>query len=161
MILQKAHVWKKSDSKMLSVNQIAVFFYHQYLWKESSDILVFVSWNWSSSKGSIWKSSSLARYCQVCFSCNQIAWFFDHQYIGRKSIDVLAFLHIVSFKLPLLVECGQLSFLLNWIAGFFDQLFLWKEPFDILVLCMVLGINWRLHQRLLLLVGSGQLCASG
>ena len=41
MILQKAHVWKKSDSKMLSANQIAVFFYHQYPWKESSDILVF------------------------------------------------------------------------------------------------------------------------
>ena len=35
VILQKAYVWK-----MLSANQIAVFFYHQYLWKQSNDILV-------------------------------------------------------------------------------------------------------------------------
>ena len=40
VIFQKAHVLQKSGSKMLSANQIAVFFYHQYLWKESSDILV-------------------------------------------------------------------------------------------------------------------------
>ena len=39
MILQKAHVWKKSASQMLWANQSAVFFDHQYLWKESSDIL--------------------------------------------------------------------------------------------------------------------------
>ena len=37
---QKTHVWKKSGSKMLSANQIAVLFDHEHLWKESSDILV-------------------------------------------------------------------------------------------------------------------------
>ena len=40
MFLQKTHIWKKSSSKMFSANQIAVFFDHQYLWKESSGILV-------------------------------------------------------------------------------------------------------------------------
>ena len=42
------------------------------------------SWSWSSSKGSIWKSSTLIRYCQVCLSCNQVVWFFDYQYLGRE-----------------------------------------------------------------------------
>ena len=28
------------SGKMLSANEIAVFYYHQYLWKQSSDILV-------------------------------------------------------------------------------------------------------------------------
>ena len=40
MFLQKAHIWKISGSKMFSANQIAVFFDHQYLWKESGDFLV-------------------------------------------------------------------------------------------------------------------------
>ena len=40
VILQKPHAWKKSGSKKLPANQIAVFFDHQCLWKEPSDILV-------------------------------------------------------------------------------------------------------------------------
>ena len=40
VILQKENVWEKSGAKMLSTNQIAVFFDHQYFWKESSNILV-------------------------------------------------------------------------------------------------------------------------
>ena len=35
------HLWPK----MLSANQIAVFFDDQYLWKESSDIIVFFAWS--------------------------------------------------------------------------------------------------------------------
>ena len=40
VILQKAHVLKISGSKKLSPSQIAVFFDHQNLCKESNDILV-------------------------------------------------------------------------------------------------------------------------
>lgn len=40
VILQKVHVWKKSGSKMFSTNQIEICFLHQFLWKESRDILV-------------------------------------------------------------------------------------------------------------------------
>ena len=40
MILQKAHAWKNSGSKMFSASHIAVFFDHQHLCKESSDTLV-------------------------------------------------------------------------------------------------------------------------
>ena len=40
MILQNPHAWKNSGSKMLPVIQIALFFDHQCLWKESSDTLV-------------------------------------------------------------------------------------------------------------------------
>ena len=43
MIQQKTHILEKSGfSVMLSANQIAVFFDHQYLWKESIDLLVFL-----------------------------------------------------------------------------------------------------------------------
>ena len=54
--------------------------------------LSYFSWSWSSSKGSIWKSSSLIGCCQVCLSCNQIVWFFDYQYLGRESSYMLVFL---------------------------------------------------------------------
>ena len=53
--------------------------------------LSYFSWSWSSSKGSIWKSSSLIGCCQVCLSCNQIVWFFDYQYLGRESSYMLVF----------------------------------------------------------------------
>ena len=54
--------------------------------------LSYFSWSWSSSKGSIWKSSSLIGCCQVCLSCSQIVWFFDYQYLGRESSYMLVFL---------------------------------------------------------------------
>ena len=59
VILQKAQVWKKSGFKM------------QYFWSSISlerikRYLSYFSWSWSSSKGSIWKSSSLISCCQVC-----------------------------------------------------------------------------------------------
>ena len=44
MILQKLHIWQESGSswpKMLSTNQFAVFFDHQYLLKESISLLNF------------------------------------------------------------------------------------------------------------------------
>ena len=46
MFLQKLNVWGKSGSSVLTLNvvnnQIAVFFDHQYLWRESIDILYFL-----------------------------------------------------------------------------------------------------------------------
>ena len=49
MILLKPHVWEKFGSskwpKMLSANQVAVFFDHQYLWKESIDPTDFLHGN--------------------------------------------------------------------------------------------------------------------
>ena len=46
MFLQKLNVWAKSGSSVLTLNvvnnQIAVFFDHQYLWRESIDILYFL-----------------------------------------------------------------------------------------------------------------------
>ena len=53
--------------------------------------LSYFSWSWSSSKGSIWKSSSLIRCCQVYLSCNQVAWFCDYQYLGKESSYFLVF----------------------------------------------------------------------
>ena len=84
VILQKAQVWKKSGFKM------------QYFWSSISlerikRYLSYFSWSWSSSKGSIWKSSSLIGCCQVCLSCNQVVWFFDYQYLGRESSYILVF----------------------------------------------------------------------
>ena len=42
MILQKPHQVFHLWPKILSANQIATFFGHQYLWKESNDMLVFL-----------------------------------------------------------------------------------------------------------------------
>ena len=53
--------------------------------------LSYFSWSWSSSKGSIWKSSSLIGCRQVCLSCNQVVWFFDYQYLGKESSYFLVF----------------------------------------------------------------------
>ena len=39
--------------KMLSINQIAVFFGHQYLWKESTDTTDFFAWERSLKEGRI------------------------------------------------------------------------------------------------------------
>ena len=53
--------------------------------------LSYFPWSWSSSQGTIWKSSSLVGCCQVCLSCNQIVWFFDYQYFGGESSYILVF----------------------------------------------------------------------
>ena len=50
--------------------------------------LSYFSWSWSSSKSSIWKSSSLIGCCQVCLSCNQVVWLFDYL---RESSYILFF----------------------------------------------------------------------
>ena len=56
------------------------------------------SWSWSSSKGSISKSSPLIVCCQVCLSCSQVVWFFDCQYLGREWSYILFFMHAVSHQ---------------------------------------------------------------
>ena len=90
------------------------------------------SWSWSSSKGSIWKSSSLVGSCQVCLLCNQITWFFDRQYIGRESNDILVcfFLHVVSHQGK--VASGTTTF--GWMPSVklllkFDSRILWSTIF--------------------------------
>ena len=60
--------------------------------------LSYFSWSWSSSKGSIWKSSILIGCCQVCLSCSQVVWFFDYQYLGREWSYFLFFMHAVSHQ---------------------------------------------------------------
>ena len=73
----------------LSSNQIAVFFDPQYLWKESSDILVFctelfIKWRYHQ------RQLFLVGCGQLFNSSNQIAGFFGHQYLW-KELSVLFF----------------------------------------------------------------------
>ena len=58
--------------------------------------LSYFSWSWSSSKGSIWKSSSLMGCCQVCLSCNQVVWLLD--YLRESNYILYFFMHAVSHQ---------------------------------------------------------------
>ena len=97
---------------MLTVNQITVFFYHQYLWKESGSLL------------------DLFLRDKLYLSANQIAGFFDHQYLWKESVNILDCVHgdnhqrkAVS-ETTALVGYGQLCLLSNQIAGSFDHQYL-------------------------------------
>ena len=127
--------------------------------------LSYFSWSWSSSKGSIWKSSSLIGCCQVCLSCNQVVWLFDYL---RESSYILFFyacsessregsiwdyhfwLCVSSVKLLVKLDCRILWSTISlkriiWFLSFF----------------MELVIKVRSHRRLSLLVVSGHLCVPG
>ena len=64
--------------KMPSANQIVEFFDHEYLWKESIDILDFLI-------DVIIKTGSIRGYhvgcSQLCLLSNQFSGFFDYQYL--------------------------------------------------------------------------------
>ena len=76
-------------------NQISLFFDHQYLFKESINILVFLHGRKKSKKENVIKE--------------------------RKYITQIKRIHL---RILLLVECGQLQLLSNQIAGFFDHQYL-------------------------------------
>ena len=104
---------KKSGSKMISVSQIAVFFDHQYLWKESSGTLVIfhrvsLQAKTASEKAVVW--SNVARFAFHAIGLHDSLII---NILGENQVISLFFMHAVShqgkvaFELPLWVVCGQ------------------------------------------------------
>ena len=136
MILQKAHVWKKYIFVKLSI------FWSSISLERIKWYLSYFSWSWSSSKGSIWKSSSLIGYCQVCLSCNQVVWLID--YLRESSYILYFVMHALSHqrkvafetttfgcvwsdKLPVKLDCRILWLTISlksiiWFLSFFMEL---------------------------------------
>ena len=77
--------------KILSANQITVFFDHQYLWKESIDILDFLRGN--NHQGKIGSEATSFVSGQLGLLSCQIAGSFDYQYHWKESINNFDFLH--------------------------------------------------------------------
>ena len=78
--------------KMLSTNQIAIFFDHQYPWKESVDIIDFLRGN--NHQGEIGDETSAFGWVWPVvplFQSNQIVGFYDHQYLWKESSEILVF----------------------------------------------------------------------
>ena len=112
------------------------------------------SWSWSSSKGSIWKSSTLIGCCQVCLSCNQVVWFFDYQYLGREWSYILFFMHAVSHQ-------GKVAFETTTFGCVWSDKLLVKLDYRILWPTISLKrIIWFLSFFMELVI-SDQICAPG
>ena len=115
-------------------NQIVGFFDHQYLWKESSDILVFCM-------ELVIKGRQHLRLTILgvasCASHSIRLQDSDHQYICKESTNLFDFLHEDDHqgKVPCkTISFGQVCRLYlsaNQIAGFFDHQYLWKESSDL------------------------------
>ena len=85
-------------------NQIAVFFDHQYRWKEAINILDFLHEDIHQGK--------------AASETTTFGW----------AWPVKPLVQSVCRSLSLLFACGQLCFLSRQVAGFFDQQYYWKEP---------------------------------
>ena len=83
------------------INQIVRFFDHKYLWKESSDILVFLHAVRYQVYVHLWLDMA---YCVS--QPIRIAGFFDHQYLWKESIDILAFSHGVKHQAREIISSG-------------------------------------------------------
>ena len=125
----------------LSSNPKAGLFDHQYLWKESVNILDFLLGDNHQRKEAS-KTTTFGQVWLVVLLSNQIPGFFGHQYLQKKSSNFfLDFLHVDSHQVKVKVAFGTTSFgwvlwpvlpLANMIAGFLDHQNLSKESSDIL-----------------------------
>lgn len=99
--------------KIVSANQIAVLFDHQYIWNKPLYILDFLHGDIylgkvaseTDTSGWVWPALPL------------VFFFFLLGIVSRKEHP----------KLPLLIECGQVHLLFSQITGFCDQQYLRKE----------------------------------
>ena len=77
-----------------------LFFDHQYLWKESVDILIFLRGNNHQGKAES-ETNTCGHFCLLSY---QITGFFDQQNLWKESIDLLDFFAWrYSSRLPILV----------------------------------------------------------
>ena len=77
---------------MLSANQIEAFFNHQYLRKESSDLLDFLHGN-NHHRKVAYEATTFGWVCPVLLRASQVPAFFDHQYLWKQLIAILDFFH--------------------------------------------------------------------
>ena len=120
----------------LKSNDIAGFFDHEYLWRESIDILIFCIE--LAIKGRKHLRLPLLICCgQLCLSSNQIAGFFIINIPGRNQLISQIFCSEIIIKgrqnmaLPVLVGCDHLCLSSNQILGFFKHQYQWKESIDL------------------------------
>ena len=147
MILQKAHVWKKN--LVLKCN----IFWSSISLERIKWYLSCFSWSWSSSKGSIWKSSTLIGCCQVyqVYDSLIILWYLI---IGREWSYILFLMHPVSYQ-------GKVAFETTTFDCVWSDKLLVKLDYRILWPTISLKrIIWFLS-FLMELVISDQICAPG
>ena len=134
-------------AKMLSTNQVAVLFDHQYLWKESIDTFDFFARNSSSSEVTIWDyyfwlgvaSSAHPRAPPPVPMSSSIAGFIDYQYLRKESLDVVVFLDGDSYP-------GKIASETAFFGWVWPGALLIQSDRRILWLSMSLdGINWYLR----------------
>ena len=104
VILQKAHVLKKSVSKMLSANQIAVFFDHQYLWKELSDILVIFHGVRPQAKAASEKVVAWSDVVRFAFHAIRLHVSLIINILGENQLISYFFMHAVSHQVKVASE---------------------------------------------------------
>ena len=111
----------------LSCNQIALFFDHQYLGRDSINIYL--------------RLPLLVGCGQLSFSLEWIAGFFDHQFLWKESIDILVLcvelVHGVSRQNKVAPETTPFHWLWPGQIGFQDSLILQGIN---LFLCLVFSI---------------------
>ena len=151
MILRKTRISGKNLVlqwwfKMLLTNQLAGFFDHQYVGKESIDILVFlhvVSYQWKIASETttfswVWPVVSLIQSnCRILWSLLSLErtnWyhsFFPWRWESSEGSiwDGRA-----------LVECGQLCLLSNKIPGFCGYHYLWRNQLTSVMFCLEMFI---------------------
>ena len=118
----------RCDQLYFSSSQTAGFFDHQYLWKESINILDFLHQKevapGTTTFGWVWAIVPLIQsdrsILSSLMSLERIKWYlssFCKEFVikGRSQL-----------RQPLSVGCCQLCYESNQIAGFFYQQFLWK-----------------------------------
>ena len=74
------------------LSQITGFFDHQYICRESIDILNYLHGAIHQGRQHL-GLSLLFGYGQLCLLSSQTAGFFDHRYLGKKSINIVNHLH--------------------------------------------------------------------
>ena len=89
IVKERSDLWQlhlfKCGQLCFTSSQIAGFFYHQYLWKKSSDILGKISGKVAPVLVGHFGHGHLS------FLFNQIAGFYDHQFLWKDSIDIKFF----------------------------------------------------------------------
>ena len=136
------------------------FFDHQYLQKESFEILDFWMDRYQGKMTSetttfvwVWPVVPLVQSgCRILLSS-----------ISLKIMDIMFFAwdnhqgqeHL---KRPLLLWCGLVCLLSNQIAGFFDHHISGKSLLISQIFCMEIILKGRQHLRLPLLVGCSHVC---
>ena len=77
----------------ISSNKIAKFFYHQYLWKQSIEILKFSAWVSHQQKAASEGLPLLFVCGHEYLISNQTEQFFHQQYYWKEQINVFDFLY--------------------------------------------------------------------